>query len=307
MRRIKAICRHFNIDPAMLEGWLFVHDKSTGPIKVAARNETRIVHPDTPRIAATLEQYKIGYVVLDPLVSFHALNENDNVEMDTVIRSLSQMAEQTGCAVKVVAHARKGHLAGDADTLRGASSIKDGCRIVETLATMSPADAEKLNIEDSERRWLVRLDDAKANFAAPVDEAVWFRRESIDLENGDKVRPSDKVGVLRPFDLSDRFQEAKRHAEAGQEQANASTAELVAGTLVAAGAFEMPLKDVVAALSSSLSLAQRTVRERIAAAIPFAPGGRDVIIQHERIRLWIRRDGHHQAAPQTIVRQVIDD
>lgn len=304
MRRVKAICLRFGIDPVLLEGWLFVHDKSSGTIKVAERAETRITHPDTHKIAATVEHYGVGYVVLDPLVSFHALNENDNVEMDTVIRSLSHMAEQTGCAVKVVAHARKGHLAGDTDTMRGASAIRDGCRIVETLTTMTEDEAKKLNVDERERRWLVRLDDAKANFAAPVDQVTWFRRESIDLDNGDDTRPPDKVGVLRPFDMSRITQERQHQIVAEQEKANDAVAEMIAGTITGT---EMALKDAAASLAAALHLSTSRVREKIAAAIPIAPGGRDVVIAGERIRLWIRRDGSGVTAPQIIVKQVIDE
>jgi hypothetical protein len=304
MRRVKAICLRFDIDPALLEGWLFIHDLSNGPIQVAARAETRIVHPDTPKIAATVEHHGIGYIVLDPLVSFHALNENDNVEMATVIRSLSGVAQQTGCAIKIIAHARKGHLAGDTDTMRGASAIRDGCRIVETLTTMTEDEAAKLNVDQSERRWLVRLDDAKANFAAPADQVTWFRRESVDLDNSDGTRPSDKVGVLRPFDISALARESQRQAEAANEQANVAIAEMIAGTITGT---EMPLKDAADALAVALGRSGSVVRDKIAAAIPKAPAGRDVVIAGERIRLWIRRDGTYPTAPQTIVKQVIHD
>jgi hypothetical protein len=307
MRRIKAICLKFSIDPSLLEGWLFVHDLSDGPIKLAVRAETRIVHPDTPRLAATLDEYKIGYVVLDPLVSFHELNENDNVEMALVIRALSGVAQQTGVAIKIVAHARKGHLAGDADAMRGGSAIRDGCRSVETLTTMTEEEAKDLNIEAGDRRWLVRLDDAKANFAAPLEQVTWLRRESVDLGNSDGIRPSDKVGVLRPVDISDKAGEARRQAASRHEQEIAAVAELVAGAIAGSGGTEMLLKDVAADIEGDLRLKPSAVRSRISAAIPIAPKGRDLIIQGEHVRLWIRRNGSHQTAPQTIVRQVIDD
>jgi RecA-family ATPase len=303
-RRIKAICLQFNIAPSLLEGWLFVHDLSDGPIKVAVRAETRIVHPDTAKLASTIEHYGIGYIAIDPLVSFHELNENDNVEMATVIRSISGVAQQTSCAFKVIAHARKGHLAGDADTMRGASAIRDGCRIVETLTTMTEEEAKKLNVEEIERRWLVRLDDAKANFAAPTEQVTWFRRESVDLDNGTATRPPDKVGVLRPFDMTGITQERQQQARAEQEKANDAVAEMIAGTITET---EMTLKEAADSLAAALGRSTSLVREKIAAAIPIAPGGREIVVGGERIRLWIRRESTARTAPQTIVKQVIHD
>jgi hypothetical protein len=42
------------------------------------------------------------------------------------------------------------------------------------------------------------LDGAKSNYSPP-DEAEWFQRQEITLDNGDEYEPADKVAVAWPW------------------------------------------------------------------------------------------------------------
>jgi hypothetical protein len=72
---------------------------------------------------------------------------------------------------------------------------------------MSQTEAEELGISDPAlRRSLVRIDTGKAN-RSPQDAATWIKLESVCLNNGDGIEPSDYVGVANLWEKPDVFQE----------------------------------------------------------------------------------------------------
>jgi hypothetical protein len=115
-------------------------------------------------------------------------------------------------AIEVVHHTKKAGAksdsethAGDVESGRGASSLKDACRIAITLARMSPKTATALGINyEDEGRFLVRLDAGKGNFSGPPDGATWFKQVSVLLSNG------DTVGVHEVFDMQPIASEAEQ-------------------------------------------------------------------------------------------------
>lgn len=139
-------------------------------------------------------------IVIDPLVRFHCMNENDNTEMDLVMRVLTEIASKTGAAVSVAHHTNKGKGQsgdegnGDATRARGAGAIIAAARIAHTMGVMGPKEAKKCGIKENQRQWFVRIDDAKGNLAPPAHEAKWYQRVSVEMEE-------DHVGVLQPMDL----------------------------------------------------------------------------------------------------------
>jgi hypothetical protein len=112
-----------------------------------------------------------------------------------------EVARRGEGAVMLVHHTAKpsqgssdGH-AGNLNTARGASALVGVARIVQTLFSMSPKDAERYGVPEQQRHLYVRLDDAKANVSLIGAEARWFRRVGVPIANG------DEVGVLVPEDL----------------------------------------------------------------------------------------------------------
>src|SRR6516164_10168285 len=128
-------------------------------------------------------------VVLDPFVKIHALNENDNPDMDFVCSALIRIAQDCGIAVHSPAHTHKGQIqAGDADARRGASAQRDAGRLDYTFTVMSEEEAEKFGIHPDERKSFVRLDKAKANLTRAI-KAEWFRLVSVSLGNATALYP----------------------------------------------------------------------------------------------------------------------
>jgi RecA-family ATPase len=142
---------------------------------------------------------QVGLIVIDPYIGFHRASENDNTQQDEVIAILRRICSETDAAVLVVAHTRKTggdsetH-AGDAESMRGASSIAAGARVVITVASMNSKTANNWKIDDDMRRQLVRLDDGKKNFSPMDDKAHWVYLQSQHLPCG------DYIGVPYSFD-----------------------------------------------------------------------------------------------------------
>jgi hypothetical protein len=135
---------------------------------------------------------KIDVLVLDPFIKTHGVSENDNTAIDHVATTLAQIADEANCSIELLHHIRKQGSGGrdevTADDGRGASSLKDAARCVRVLSTMSHNDASNCGFEGNERRRYFRADEGagKANMSLSVDDADWFRIESVYLpENPD--------------------------------------------------------------------------------------------------------------------------
>lgn len=146
-----------------------------------------------------VEEFKPDVLILDPFVELHGAEENDNTAVRSVLARFRAMAVEHDMAVVILHHARKGTGdPGDPDSLRGASSIVGAARIVLTVAVMAKDEAGKFGISEKNRRLYFRLDGAKSNYAAP-EEAEWFERQEITLDNGGDDEPADRVAVAWPW------------------------------------------------------------------------------------------------------------
>jgi len=221
-RRLMGIAQHHNIPWEILEENLFLTCGYGNPYIVAHEGPDGVIaHPNAEKIIAEALAKKIDYIVFDPFITVHDTEENDNGAIQQVANVLKHIAKETGAAIEVVHHTKKGGAktdsethAGDVESGRGASSLKDACRIATTLARMAPKTADKLGINyEEEGRFLVRLDHGKGNFSGPPEGATWFKQVSVTLSNG------DTVGVHEEFDIAELVDEAKqRDAERTREQ-----------------------------------------------------------------------------------------
>ena len=222
LRRLAGIAQHHNIPWQTLKENLFLTCGYGNPYIVAHQDTdgSVIAHPNAEKIIEEALAKNITYIVFDPFITMHDTEENDNGAIQQVTNVLKHIAKETGAAIEVVHHTKKGGAktdsethAGDVESGRGASSLKDACRIATTLARMSPKTADKLGINyEDEGRFLVRLDHGKGNFSGPPEGATWFKQVSVQLTNG------DTVGVHETFDISELVDEAKqRDAERTRE------------------------------------------------------------------------------------------
>lgn len=199
-RRIAATCHLYGVLPEGVEGYLFVVSGRDQPIVLATQGQGG-VSPNSALIAdlkSTIRDNRIDVVFVDPFVSSHAVQENDNSAMDFVVKAWASIADATGCAVDLVHHARKlnGQEASVEDG-RGASALLAAVRAARTLNPMSEADEASKGIpKDEWSRWF-RAVAGKANLAPRGGPADWHYLESVDLGNGDATYPDgDSVGVV---------------------------------------------------------------------------------------------------------------
>lgn len=147
------------------------------------------------RLEEMIMDLGVVHVVIDPFVRSHRVQENDNMAIDKVLLGFSKMAQGADCSVSLVHHSRKGQVGQrlDADSARGASSLVSASRMASTMTTMTEQEAERFGLPENEKGYFVRLDNAKGNMAPPAEHALWYKKESVTLPNG------DKVGLVNPI------------------------------------------------------------------------------------------------------------
>lgn len=200
-RRLAALMLRHGIARSELEGRLFLHSGRERRVTVAAMADGawRVVLPDRDAMIAAAKQAGVGLVVVDPFVKSHALEENNNAQMDAAATAWAEVAEETGAAILLVHHVRKG-AAEDVDAARGGKALTDAARAARLLSVMTPEEAERLDVPVNECWRHVRLDDAKANLAPVANKALWYRLETVNLGNGTTGYPNgDNVAVMVPF------------------------------------------------------------------------------------------------------------
>ncbi len=206
-RRIMAAVMHYELRPEEIEGRLFLDSGRETPIVIArqTRDGAQIAEPVVEAVEQTILENGIGVFVVDPFVSSHEVTENDNNAINTVATVWAQIADETGCAIELVHHARKGQ--GGEVTVedgRGASALLSKARATRALNAMTDEEAEKARVMN--RRLHFRYFDGKANLAPPADNSTWLRLASVDLGNARADRPADSVGVVTSWRWPDPFE-----------------------------------------------------------------------------------------------------
>jgi len=199
-RRVRAARHHHRISASDVKGWLFLSAPKGLRIADMKEGAVQVGTLDT-MIRETIEKHGIDVVMLDPFVKTHNAPENDNAAIDAVATILSKIAIELDCAVDAPHHVSKGAAtAGDADKGRGASSFKDAARLVYSLTTMTPEEAQTFGLTEADRRSLVRVDSAKVNIVPASAEAKWFRLVGVPLGNGTAIYPAgDEVQAIEPW------------------------------------------------------------------------------------------------------------
>jgi len=201
MRTIAAM-QHYDIKPEEIKGRLFMDGEDTMQITLAAEGRDGLI-TNNDMLAAmirVIKENKIGAVILDPFVSAHLVNENNNGSIQAVVAMLRKLARDTNSSVQLVHHIRKGN--GDdatIDSVRGAGSLIGAARAARVINRITPDDAIALGVDEHEALGIFRVDDGKANLAPPSDRAVYRRMQSVEIANG------EHIGVATEFKLPDLF------------------------------------------------------------------------------------------------------
>jgi hypothetical protein len=201
-RRIAAVCRHYKIDPTLLEGKLFVDSGRDRPLCIARSDGPHklIAEPIVDAMIEAIQRLGITLLIVDPFVRSHRLEENRNEHIDFAAALWAYIADKAGCTILLVHHFRKGGVSGEADSFRGASALIDASRAAVSLARMTEDEANRLGIELRDRRRYLRIDNAKMNLAAPPEETTWLKLVSVPLDNGDEIQAVERWDVPSPWD-----------------------------------------------------------------------------------------------------------
>jgi hypothetical protein len=204
-RRVAAICQRYSISQADLGGRLFVKSVRDCPLRIAtvAQGAPTLYQPAIVALTAAIRRHQVDVFMLDPFVSFHAVNESSNMDMDLVIKQgLGAIAGKTNSAGEIFHHPGKPK-PGQAETTvedgRGASAILWAVRSARVFNFMTPDEASKLGISEDARRRHVRIANGKANMG-PIGKAEWIKIEVENLPNGDEVAVSSCRTPPNPFD-----------------------------------------------------------------------------------------------------------
>ena len=201
MRTIAAM-QHYGITPEEIKGRLFMDGEDTMQITLAAESRDGLITNDDllAHITRKVKQNDIGAIILDPFVSAHLVNENNNGSIQAVVAMLRKLARDTNSSVQLVHHIRKGN--GDdatIDSVRGAGSLIGAARAARVINRITPDDAIALGVDEHEALGIFRVDDGKANLAPPSDKAIYRRMQSVEIANG------EHIGVATEFKLPDMF------------------------------------------------------------------------------------------------------
>jgi hypothetical protein len=203
-RSVQAAAKHYGIAPVDLAG-LYVDSGLEGRTICTAAirdGQFHLFEQVFRQIAQELKRRQIDALFLDPFVSSHEVDENDNTRIDRIAKAWARVARDANCSIVLVHHASKnGSGEVTAQSSRGASALVNAARSALVVNRMDETEAQRLGILADDRRRYIRVQDDKAN-RAPAEAADWFRLVGINLENGE---PGDSVGVVEPWSLPDPF------------------------------------------------------------------------------------------------------
>lgn len=210
-RRIAATCQHFEIDQFELSG-LFVDSGRNREICLAKelKGGAIVSVPDYEKVISAIRKNRIDVFVVDPFISSHRVNENDNNSIDLVAKAWARIADETNCSIELVHHARKtGGQEVTVEHARGAVALISAARSARALNSMSEDEAAKLgrDVLKGIRQQFFRVDNGKANLALPPNRSRWFKMQTVTLPNGSGglLDGGEEVGVPVPWEWPDAF------------------------------------------------------------------------------------------------------
>jgi len=199
-RRVIASMLHHGVTAEEIDGRLHLDSGRDRGLCTATqeRDGARINRPVVEALVREIEDKGIDVLIIDPFVSSHRVNENDNGAIDLVAKEWGRVAERCNCAVELVHHTRKSNgEEATSESSRGAVALLGAARSARVLNRMSDAQKADAGVSGDELTYF-SIDRDKANLT-PTGKRVWRRMVSVELPNG------DSVGVAEAWDWPDDF------------------------------------------------------------------------------------------------------
>lgn len=228
-RRFDAAAMRFGLTGEMIGERVNLTSGRDVEIKIAGetRDGALVFEPVVNAVKSYIRDNRIDVVQVDPFVSSHAVNENDNNAVDAVVKAWARIAQRCQCAVELVHHSRKPATGTrqetSVDDARGAGALVAATRSARTLNRMTRKEAEALGVDEPDRKAHVRIDTGKSNLA-PAGSATWFKLESEWLDNGIDGESGVSVAVATPWTPPSLF-DGVSTAHTAQVQAGLTDAE----------------------------------------------------------------------------------
>jgi len=203
-RRVAAACQCYGITKGDLDGRLFVKSVRDYSIRIAkmVRNVPMLDTGLVARLTEFVQGSRLDVLMIDPLISFHGVPENDNGAMDIVIKNgLGAIAGATNSAIEIFHHPGKpkpGQAETTVEDARGASAVIWAVRSrIHSALPMGPMFALPLAIRMCNRRWFITTADmelarelaATGNYRADSRSPMWIgyalaERLHLDVSHG---------------------------------------------------------------------------------------------------------------------------
>jgi hypothetical protein len=191
LRRIHAVCQHYQLDFRQLDGWLFPLSGLEHPIEMGINDPKKLTW-----IEAFDEGYSIDVALFDPLANMHALPEAKPEIFANLALQWNRLAKRLGISVDIAHHTRKQQAGSEAersaDDARGGGSLINAARAVRVFNHLDKNEAEKAQIKLAERKSYIRVSADKMNYTRSGEEQT-FRIVEQTISNG------DAVGVITPW------------------------------------------------------------------------------------------------------------
>lgn len=204
-RRFMAACLHFKLKPQDIDGHLFLDSGREQEMVIAIddkRTGVKIMVPIVESVVAEITRNQIDVMIVDPFVSTHSVNENDNGAIDKVAKLWAQIADQTNCSIDIVHHLRKvADREATVEDARGAVSLIGAARSVRVFNIMSEDQARDGMVPKSERFSYFSVSHGKSNLTPRTARVDWRHLIGVPLGNGAGIsRPQDHAPVVTAWE-----------------------------------------------------------------------------------------------------------
>lgn len=200
-RQFAATAIRHGISPEDAGDRLFVDSGPEGAqlcIASDGKDGFKIYEPVIDALVAELRRRRIDVLKVDPFVSSHRIDENDNGKIDAIAKRWAYVAKRANCAIVLVHHSRKlNGTRATADLSRGASSLGNACRSVLTLNPMENSEATSWGIPAMDAKSYFSVENDKSN-RSKRGQSSWFHITGVDLGNGGLI-PGDEVGAVESW------------------------------------------------------------------------------------------------------------
>ena len=198
-RGLQAAASYWSISADDLGGNLFLNSALSGDQLKLVPNRSDSLNEESDvadAIVSQLVENKIDVLFIDPFVSSHDANENDNKSMDAVVKLLALIAYEANCSIVLLHHTNKAFGQVNENSARGASSVVNAARSVVTINPVSKDEGQAFGIDEDDVNAYIKLHDHKNNRISACRLSTYMKFESVMIQTSDGGEES--IGVLVP-------------------------------------------------------------------------------------------------------------